>query len=94
MAMSKILELANIIQTNTAKLDAYLHENHLPSPSFDEDGPIDFGIKSPDAEGARTAAIEAGMELNDLLLGPTMNIRPVVSFFMRNLGYRILTRAS
>ena len=79
MSASRITELASVVQTNTAKVDEYFREYDLPAPSFDEDGPIDFNINSREIQGARMTAIAASMELQDLLLGPPMNVRPVVS---------------
>lgn len=79
MSTSRILELAKAVHANTEKLDAYLNENNLPFPSFEEHGAVDFGIKSQEVEGARVAAMEAAIELHDLLLGPAMLTRPVVS---------------
>ena len=78
MPSSRIIELATLVQTNTAKVDSYLREHNLPFPSFDEDGPVDFRIESDDIQNARTAAMEASLELHDLLLGPSMCLRPVV----------------
>ena len=78
MSSSRITELATLVQINTAKVDNYLREHHLPFPSFNEDGPVEFRIESDDIENARTAAMEASLELHDLLLGPSMCLRPVV----------------
>lgn len=78
MPPSRIAELASLIQSNTAKVDAHFHDHHLPLPSFDEDGPVDFQIQSQDIQDARAMAMEASLELHDLLLGPSMCLRPVV----------------
>lgn len=75
---SRIVELAKSILVNTNELDAYLTSNKLPQPSFSIDGPIEFGTNSPGVNRARISAIEATMELQDLLLGPTMLLRPIV----------------
>lgn len=75
---SRIVELAKSILVNTNEVDAYLTSNRLPQPSFSIDGPIEFGTNSPDVNRARISAIEATMELQDLLLGPTMLLRPIV----------------
>ena len=74
---SEISELATVISTNTAKINDYLKANHLPFPSFHEDGPIDLGL-SAEAEKARNAALEATAQLHDLLRGPVELIRPTV----------------
>ena len=78
MSSSRITELATLVQVNTARVDGYLREHNLPFPSFDEDGPVDFKISSEEIQDARTAAMEASLELHDLLLGPSMCLRPVV----------------
>lgn len=78
MSSSRITELATLVQANTAKVDKYLRQHNLPFPSFNEDGPVDFQIDSDEVQNARTAAMEASLELHDLLLGPSMCLRPVV----------------
>ena len=70
--------LAKQILAKVNDVDDYLDSNNLAQPSFDVDGPVDFKIKSAEVEAARIAAIEATMELQDLLLGPTMLLRPIV----------------
>ena len=74
---SEIAKLAASVLTNTVKIDDFLQTNKLPSPSFHEDGPIDFGL-SPEVESARVAALEASLRLHDLLRGPVELIRPTV----------------
>ena len=79
---SRIAELSAIISTNTAKVDEYLKSHNRPSPSFGEDHPADLGIP-PDAveiDNARNAALEASIELQDLLQGPASLLRPIVCF--------------
>ena len=78
MSSSMITELTTIVQANTAKVDGYLQERGLPFPSFDVDGPVDFKIETDEIQEARNAAMEASLELYDLLLGPSMCLRPVV----------------
>ena len=77
--MTRIIELARIIEENTKLVDEYLEKNALKSPSFEADGPVDFGINDPDVEKARLRASEASLELHDLLEGPRMQLRPKVS---------------
>lgn len=83
MPPSRIAELAALVQSNTDLVDRYLREHDLPSPSFEENGPVDFGIALQEIQDARNVAIDASMELHELLLGPAMCLRPVVSFFPR-----------
>lgn len=75
---SRIVELANGIHESILRLDTYLKSNGLPSPSFDEDGPVDFGIKAEEIQEARNAALGCSLELYKLLLGPALCLRPVV----------------
>ncbi|KAI2642063.1 S-adenosyl-L-methionine-dependent methyltransferase [Xylaria nigripes] len=72
MATSRIVELANRIASNTAKVDEYLASHKLPTPSFDVDGPRDTLIPKDEAsvEAARVAVIDDTVELRHLLLGP------------------------
>ena len=79
MRSTRIAELAAQIQENTAKVDKYLRSKGLPSPSFDVDGPVDFKIEDEDIHNARETAIDASLELHQILLGPAMCLRPVVS---------------
>ena len=79
MASTKIAELAAQIQENTAKVDEYLQKRSLPSPSFDEDGPVDFQIEDEGIRKAREIALDSSLELHQLLLGPAMCLRPIVS---------------
>ena len=75
---SKIVELAKQILANTNSVDEFLRSHDLPQPSFSVDGPVDFGIDSAEVESLRLSTIEATIELQDLLLGPTMLLRPIV----------------
>jgi hypothetical protein len=80
MASSKLVQLAEAIINNTKTVDSYFKEHDLPIPSFDSDGPVDFGISSDahDVETARIKIIEASWELADLLQGPMAFLRPLV----------------
>ncbi len=73
-----ISELAATISANTATVNDYLRANHLPVPSFHEDGPVNLKL-SPEAEKARIVALEASTQLHDLLRGPVELIRPTAS---------------
>ena len=80
MTTTRTAQLVNIISTNTAKVDEYLASRSLPSPSFHVDAPDDLGIppEAIEIDDARRAALEASIELQDLLQGPTSLLRPVV----------------
>ena len=88
MTSTRINELAVRIQENTFKVDDYMSRKGLPSPSFDEDGPVDFKINSPEIEEARMIAIDSTLELHQLLLGPALCLRPVVSMVMNRFTAR------
>ncbi|PWY81695.1 putative O-methyltransferase [Aspergillus sclerotioniger CBS 115572] len=74
---SRMTELAARISENTAKVDAYLRSHGLPSPSFDEDGPVDFGIKDEEIKKAQEEVIHYSMELQRLLQGPSQFYHPL-----------------
>ena len=76
---SRIAELAAQVQFHTTKVDQYLHSNGLPGPSFGEDGPVNVAIENDEVEESRLKALESSLELHDLLIGPAMCLRPVVS---------------
>jgi hypothetical protein len=82
MSVSRLAQLAESVLNNTKVLDSYLRDHDLPAPSFDADGPTNFGISAdePHVERARTEAIEAAAELADLLQGPMNFLRPIVRF--------------
>lgn len=77
---TRIAELAALIQRCTSDIDSYLQHNQLPSPTFDEDGPIDLKLPSGKLSAARDSVLDATAELHDLLLGPALCLRPVVCF--------------
>lgn len=79
VASSRIAELAAQIHENTARVDQYLQSRSLPSPSFHEDGPVDFGIEDEEVQKARETALDSSLELHQLLLGPAMCLRPVLN---------------
>ena len=79
--MSYISYLAETISINTAKVDSYLQLDSLPQPSFAVDGPtrlLPSDADAPDIEEARTKAIEASIELQQLLQGPRSLLTPSV----------------
>jgi hypothetical protein len=80
MSVTRMAELVALVSTNTSRIDQYLESHGLPSPSFDVDCPRDLGIptEATEIEDARKAALEASIELQDLLQGPTSLLRPVV----------------
>ncbi|KAK1757793.1 S-adenosyl-L-methionine-dependent methyltransferase [Echria macrotheca] len=67
--MSRIVELAELIQANNKILDDHLRANGVPSPSFNDTCPPALDLP-PDIAAARQTAIAATDELLDLLLGP------------------------
>ena len=79
MVSSRIVQLAQQIISNTHELDSYLQSENLPSPSFEEDGPVDFGIRSDSIKKAQDVVIDSTLELHNLLIGPALCLRPVVT---------------
>lgn len=77
---SRIVELAKQILANTEKVDGHLKSNNLLQPSFDIDGPLKMELEVKEAKAAHISAIEASMELQDLLLGTKTLLSPVVCF--------------
>ncbi|CAG8978096.1 hypothetical protein HYALB_00000768 [Hymenoscyphus albidus] len=78
---SRILELSTIISTNTQKIDTYLLVNDLPQPSFQEYGPLKVlpDGSPPELEQARIDAVEASIELQQLLQGPDSLLTPTIN---------------
>ena len=76
---SRIVQLAKQLLSNVSDLDAYIQSHNIPQPTYDKDGPLDYDLKSESADAARISAIENALELHDLLIGPTMILRPIVS---------------
>ncbi|KAI8962773.1 S-adenosyl-L-methionine-dependent methyltransferase [Daldinia sp. FL1419] len=72
MATPRIVQLSSRIASNTARLNAYLETHHLPTPSFDVNGPKDTLVpkEEKDIEAARVAIIDDTQELRRLALGP------------------------
>jgi hypothetical protein len=73
MSSSRIIVLATIIEQNTRKVDDYLREEGLPSPSFEATNPPDLPLPPPITE-AKQAVLEAMDELEALMLGPMPKI--------------------
>ena len=68
-SQSRIANLANIIAKNTAEIDSFLRSRNLPFPSFDADAPLDLRLPK-ELKSARNLAVDATIELKELLLGP------------------------
>lgn len=69
MTPSRIRELADIIQTNTAKVDHHLSSHGIPTPSFDVETPLEMDLPN-DIAACRLAVLDATDELHSLMLGP------------------------
>jgi hypothetical protein len=74
---SRLIDLTNIIATETKKIDQFFVDNNLPYLSFDPNAPADFPVPSSNAEiqEARRAVVNATKELHDLMVGPRETIR-------------------
>lgn len=86
MPLNRIVELANIIQENTHKIDEHLTSNRLTTPSFAADNPqtLLFG-RGKDFDVARQAVVDSTDELQALMLGPTGLLS---SLFVRSRNVR------
>lgn len=88
---SRIAKLASLINTNVSSLDAYLKSNNLPTPSFAADAPVTLDIKSSEINNAKVQAVDACIELLDLLQGPVSCMMPQVRLIIETLpqGFQI-----
>ncbi|KAL4902137.1 hypothetical protein BDW74DRAFT_186935 [Aspergillus multicolor] len=77
--MSRIVELAALIQRRTADISAYLTENNLPQPSFEESAAHQQLNITGVIGDARDDVLNATLELHDLILGPAMALRPMLN---------------
>ncbi|KAL2036960.1 hypothetical protein N7G274_010245 [Stereocaulon virgatum] len=68
LSISRIAELASVIQAHTLIVDEYVSSHRLPSPSFDVSMPPQLHLPET-IESFATAIIEATSELHSLLLG-------------------------
>ena len=75
---TKIVQLARQLLSEVIRLDGHMQSHNMSQPSFDVDGPLDFDLHSSSADASRLSAIESAIELHDLLIGPTLLLRPVV----------------
>ena len=72
---SLLIELSQIIATETAKIDDYLRNNGIPFPSFEPDGHADFPKLPEHIQRSRQEIMRATQELKDLVVGPTESMR-------------------
>lgn len=80
---NRITQLSSIIATNTEKVDKYLTENNLPTPSLDASAPnYPIPENAPvDIKAACAALVEAASEINAIMTGPRELVRfPVSSY--------------
>ena len=70
---TRIAELASLISENTSVVDAYLKSHHLPTPSFNADGPLTIPIPAHEKEiiRAQDIVVASTQELHNLMKGPT-----------------------
>jgi len=66
---TRISELAELIQSNTNKVDRYLNSEGLKTPSFEIDAPVNLQLPM-EIEQARQAILDSTDELHRLILGP------------------------
>lgn len=72
---SKLIELAATITRETEKLDKYMNDNGLPTPSFEVDTLSNFPKLDGEMKKAREEVVRATKELGDLITGPTESMR-------------------
>lgn len=75
---SRIVELAQIIASQTSTIDKHIQEHNLPQPSFNEDAPFGIDKATSEVEKAKTDVVEASIELRQLLQGPMGCLLPEV----------------
>jgi hypothetical protein len=77
MSGPRIVQLSEIISTQTKKIQDYFAANGLPDLSFDPTAPGDFPVPSSNVEmhEARRAVVNATQELHDLMVGPRESVR-------------------
>ena len=68
-SLSRIAELASVIQKHTSKVDDYISSHGLESPSFDVSMPAQLNLPETVQLSSNTV-IEATSELHSLMLGP------------------------
>lgn len=66
---TRITKLAELIKSNTERVDNYLNAKGLKTPSFDIDAPAELRLP-PDVEQARQVVLDSTDELHRLILGP------------------------
>ena len=84
-------ELATLINENTSIVDTYLKSHHLPTPSFNADGPLTIPVPTheKDVIHAQDMVIASTQELHNLMKGPAEMLMGIgVS------GYDILTKSN
>ncbi|KAF2805009.1 putative O-methyltransferase [Mytilinidion resinicola] len=82
MSNSRIIQLAQLITSQTSVVDKHIRDTGLVQPSFNED---DFAQSTqpspPEVERAKKSVIEATIELRQLLEGPMKLLVPDSNFF-------------
>jgi hypothetical protein len=80
---NRIVELSSIIAAETKKVNAFLIENNLATPSLDADAlhTIPIPDSAEHIKAARAAVIEACSELKALMTGPKELLRFKVSYY-------------
>lgn len=79
MSSARLTDLARTILQQTSLIENHFNANNFPLPSFDEHSQPELSLPSPELQQARQEAVEAAVELQDLLMGPAMQLRPVLN---------------
>lgn len=77
MPKTHLTDLAKSVLESAITLETFFNDNQLPWPSFDEHGPSDLSV-SPEMQQVNQKTVEACQELQELLIGSVMLLRPVV----------------
>ena len=77
MGSSRIIELAEGIASNVAKINTYTTSQGLPAPSFDADSPLEL-LFHPEISTLRQKTLDATDELHALMVGPVGILTPSV----------------
>ncbi|KAK2772300.1 hypothetical protein FQN53_004663 [Emmonsiellopsis sp. PD_33] len=88
-ATSRIVQLAQLISSNTSFIDEHIRGSGLAEPSFALDGPVEpIQTETAELKDAKNDVIEAAIELRQLLEGPMKLLLPESNFFPLAAIYR------
>jgi hypothetical protein len=81
MSTSRIVQLAQLIASQTEVIDEHIRTKDLAQPSFEAGGPVEpVQNSTPEVNKAKKDVVEATIELRQLLEGPMKLLLPEVSY--------------